>query len=232
MIPLEDESRRPANFPRRSKMPTHPGGDVCDPEPDNLHDTASGSQTLQRLHEVAPRDQVTLSWVLDHLQTQAFGLLLVLLSIAAAAPGICTIAAVLIAILAFQIALGRRAPSFPRWLANYPLRTRHLGVIVTHAIPVLRFLEKGVHPRWPRMLAAARPVLGIVVMMLSLQLIVIPLPLSNIVPAVLILLISLAYLEEDGVSVVLSLAAGVGLLAINGAVIWDLVGSQTWLPTH
>ncbi len=69
-------------------------------------------------------------------------------------------------------------------------------------------------------------------MMLSLQLIVIPLPLSNIVPAILILLISLAYLEEDGVLVVLSLAAGVGLLAINGAVIWELVRSQTLLPIH
>ncbi len=82
------------------------------------------------------------------------------------------------------------------------------------------------------MLAAARPVLGIVLMMLSLQLIVIPLPLSNIVPAILILLISLAYLEEDGVAVVLSLAAGVVMLAINGAVICDLVRSQTWLLIH
>jgi hypothetical protein len=190
------------------------------------HLIVSGSDTLQRLHEIAPRDEVTLRWVLDHLQTQAFGLLLVLLAIAAAAPGICTIAGVLITILAFQIALGRRAPYFPSWLANYPLRTRHLRVIVTYAIPVLRFLEKGVHPRWPGLLAAVRPALGIVIMILSLQLILIPLPLSNIIPAVLILLISLAYLEEDGVLVAVSLTAGVGIVAINGAVLWDLVRSQ------
>jgi hypothetical protein len=192
----------------------------------------SGSETLQRLHESAPPDQVTLRWVLDRLQNQAFGLLLVLLAIAAAAPGICTIAGVLIAIVAFQIAISRRYLFFPSWLANYPLRTRHLGSIVTHAIPILRFLERGVRPRWPRVIAAVRPVLGLVILMLSLQIILLPLPLSNLLPAMVILLISLAYLEEDGVSVAISLAAGAGILAINATLIWELLRNQTSLLLH
>jgi len=65
---------------------------------------------------------------------------------------------------------------------------------------------------------------------LSLQLILIPLPLSNILPAMFILLISLAYLEEDGVSVAISLAAGMGMLAINATVIWEILRNANWLP--
>jgi len=184
----------------------------------------SGSETLQGLHESAPPDQVTLRWVLDRLQNQAFGLLLVLLAIAAAAPGICTIAGVLITVVAFQIIIGRQSMYFPDWLANYPLRTRHLGAIVTHAIPVLRVLESGVRPRWPRVLAAIGPILGIVLAVLGLQLVLIPLPLSNIPIAVLVLLISLAYLEGDGLALTLALVASVGLLAANVTLIDEFIG--------
>lgn len=194
--------------------------------PNHPHVVVSASQTLQRLHEAAPPDQVTLRWVLDRLQTQAFGLLLVLLAIAAAAPGICTVAGVLIAVIAFQIVLGRRAPYIPSRLANYPLRTRHLQTIVRRAVPVLAFLEKGVNPRWPRVIAASRPAVGIVIMMLSLRLVLVPLPLSNILPAVFILLISLAYLEDDGISLSVSLAAGAGMLAIDATVLRELLRSH------
>jgi hypothetical protein len=82
------------------------------------------------------------------------------------------------------------------------------------------------------MVAASRPVLGIVLVLLSLQLVLIPLPLSNIPLAVLILRISLAYLEEDGVSVTISLTAGVGVLAINATIIWELLRSHSWLRLH
>jgi len=94
-------------------------GDIREPErvrPPRV--VVSGSETLQRLHESAPAERVTLKCVLDRLQSQAFGLLLVPLAIAAAAPGVCTITGVLIAIVAFQIVIGRRSLSFPSWLAN------------------------------------------------------------------------------------------------------------------
>jgi hypothetical protein len=213
MIPLQDESRRPTRFAAVTASASAQPRVV-----------ASGSETLQRLHDQAPPGEVTLRWVLDRLQTQAFGLLLVLLAVAAAAPGICTIAGVLIIVVAAQIVVGRQSMYFPAWLANYPLRRRYLDSIVTHAIPVLGFLERGVCPRWPRMVAATRPLLGIVLVILSVQLVLIPLPLSNIPIALLILLISLAYLEEDGLALTLALAAGVGLLGANATLIGEFLG--------
>jgi hypothetical protein len=42
-----------------------------------------------------------------------------------------------------------------------------------------------------------------------------PIPLSNILPAVLIALISLGYLEEDGVLLSISLLAAVVVLAVD-----------------
>jgi hypothetical protein len=195
--------------------------------PDKTRVVVLGSKTLQRLHEAAPPDQVTLRWVLHHLQNQSFGIILVLLAIAAVVPGICTFAGFLIAFVAFQIAVGRHAPYFPDWVANRPLPTRRLGAVVTRAIPFLKVLEKGVYPRWPRMIAAMRPALGIVIIMLSLRLILVPVPLSNILPALVILLISLAYLEEDGISITISIAAGLGMLAIDSVVLLGVIRGQS-----
>lgn len=126
-------------------------------------------------------------------------------------------------IAAFQMVAGRPAPIFPRRIADRPLPTRHLSTVVRRAIPVLGYLERVVHPRWPIPLEATKRVVGIVVMMLSARLILAPIPLSNVVPALLMAVISLAYLEEDGLMLLIALLAGSVVLAVDLVVIWETV---------
>jgi hypothetical protein len=56
---------------------------------------------------------------------------------------------------------------------------------------------------------------GTVVLVLTTRILLVPLPFSNVIPAVLIALISLAYLEEDGVLLLLSTAAAFLLLVME-----------------
>jgi exopolysaccharide synthesis protein ExoD len=55
----------------------------------------------------------------------------------------------LLLIPAVQMLAGRSAPIFPRWIADRPLPTKHLGTVVVRAISVLKYLEKVVRPRFP-----------------------------------------------------------------------------------
>src|SRR5262249_10514204 len=55
-----------------------------------------------------------------------------------------------------------------------------------------------VHPRWPRAFEAAKRAVGVMVLLLTLVLLLTPVPLSNVARAMVISLISLAYVEEDG----------------------------------
>ena len=71
---------------------------------------------------------------------------------------------------------------------------------------MLKYLEQIAHPRWPTPHDLTKRVVGVAVLILSLAVTFTPLPLSNIPPALAIALISLAYLEEDG------LLLGVGLV--------------------
>jgi hypothetical protein len=51
----------------------------------------------------------------------------------------------------------------------------------------------------------------------------IPIPLSNVVPAFVIALISLAYLEEDGILLSIALAAAVIVVTIVLVALWEAV---------
>ena len=173
------------------------------------------SVLLQRLHDEAPTDHFTLGWVMRSLHKRGFGLILLLLSLVAIAPGVSIVAGLLLAIPAFEMIAGQPAPVFPRRIAARPLPARHLAALVQRAVPVLRYLEKFIHPRWPTPLEATKRLVGAVVMLLNITLLFTPVPVSNVVPALVIALISLAYLEEDGLLLSIALLASVIVLAVE-----------------
>ena len=81
-------------------------------------------------------------------------------------------------------------------------------------------------------LGAARStkrLVGTIVVVLSATLVFIPIPLSNVVPALVIALISLAYLEEDGVLLSIALLAAVIVLAVATAAVWEMVVGAKWI---
>jgi hypothetical protein len=78
-----------------------------------------------------------------------FGIIILLLAIVGVVQGISNLAGLLLMIPAFQMIAGYAAPTFPRRLANRQLPTHRLVALVQRAVPVLRHLEKVVHPRWP-----------------------------------------------------------------------------------
>ena len=93
---------------------------------------------------------------------------------------------------------------------------------------VLKYLEKLVHPRWPKAFEAAKRVVGVMVLLLTLVLVLTPVPLSNVAPAMVISLISLAYVEEDGLLLSVGLLAGTILIGFGLAVVWGTMTAATF----
>jgi hypothetical protein len=187
------------------------------------------SVALQRVHEEAPAGHFTLGWLLAGLSKHSFGIILLLLSIIAIAPGVSIVAGALIFIPAFEMIAGRSSPVFPRRLAAYPLSTPQLSAVVQRAIPVLRYLEKVIHPRWPTPPEPTKRFVGVVVAILSTSLVFLPIPLSGVVPAMAIGLIALAYLEEDGLLLLIGLVVAIIVLAVELAAVWAMVLGAKWI---
>jgi hypothetical protein len=178
--------------------------------------------TLSDLVNNLPGEHFTIEWLLGRLDRRSFGIVLLVMSLVAMVPGISLLIGPLLAIPAFEIILGRSGPSFPRRIAVYPLRSSALAGIVTRALPLLAMLEKIVHPRWPISPRISRLAAGVAILALS-GLFLAPLPLIQIVPALLVALIALAYLEEDGLLLCVSLLGSLILLLVTTAAIWGAI---------
>jgi hypothetical protein len=67
------------------------------------------------------------------------------------------------------------------------------------------------------------------VLLLNIAVVFSPIPFTSIVPALVIALISLAYLEQDGLLLLIGLSAAVVVLAIAAAAVWEAVAGAEWI---
>jgi len=154
---------------------------------------------------------------------------MLILGIAAAAPGISLLAGILLLIAAFQMMLGHSRLTFPSRLATRELPRRPVDAVVRRTIPILARIESAIYPRLATPPQTTKRFVGFVIFVLAVRLLVTPFPLSNILPAVLIAFISLAYLEQDGLLLIVGLLAGCLLLVLDLGVLWQLTHDAQWM---
>jgi len=133
----------------------------------------------------------------SRLDDQSFGLLLLVFGILAAVPGIGVFASLLIVICASQMAIGPQTPYFPQWILDHPLPARRLARLLPHIIRALQVLEQGIRPRGPATAMAAKRVAAIVMTLLNVRILLVGIPLTNVLPAIVIAFIALTCPEED-----------------------------------
>lgn len=186
------------------------------------------SVVLNDLLADAPGDHVTLAWVIGRLQERSFGLVMLLLALIALVPGLSTFIGVLLTVPAVQMILARHNPVLPRFVAERRLQTRRLASLIARVLPVLRRIETLIRPRWPTPFETTKRVVGAIILLLSVTLVA-PIPLSHVIPSFAIMLVALAYLEEDGVMLCVALAVAISSLAITAATVWATVAGIEFL---
>ena len=181
------------------------------------------SRVLQEVIRQAPAEYVTVGWLTSTLRRQSFGIIMLSLGLLATTPVGSTAPGLILAVMAVQLIAGRSEPVFPHFIMTRRLPTKQLLRLGDRAIHVLKYLEKAVHPRWPMTFEVAKRAVGVMVLLLTLVLLLTPVPLSNVAPAMVISLISLAYVEEDGLLLSVALLAAITLIGIASAAIWGTI---------
>ena len=186
------------------------------------------SVVMHALLDEAPGEAVSLSWVIERLGERSFGLLMFLLALIALVPGLSGFIGVLLMIPAFQMIMARRVPVLPRFIARRQIPRQHLGRLIARMVPLLRRAERLFKPRWPTPFESTRRVVGVVILLLGATLIE-PIPFSHVIPSLVIMLVAIAYLEEDGVFLCVALFVALVSLAITAAGIWGTVAGVNFL---
>ncbi len=119
-------------------------------------------------HEAPER--VALGWLTGRLGDRSFGVVLLVLALLGPLPGVSAAAGALLTVPAFQMILARRGAVFPRRLAARRFEAERLARVVRRVVPVLRFLERFVRPRWATPFEATKRAVGGVVLLLAASL--------------------------------------------------------------
>ncbi len=200
------------------------------------HPTLPASAVLlaladRALAERVPAGTVTLGWLFSKLRERSFGLAVLVCALVGLLPGVSTLAALLLVVLAAQMMAARPAPALPRFVARRGIALPRMQRLILRAVPRLRRLERILRPRWRLKAAAAQRAVGAVLFALGVLMLA-PIPFAQVAPGLAAALIALAYLEEDGAMLALGLAAALGATAFAAVTVWaawqGLAGSG-WL---
>ncbi len=184
------------------------------------HDMASdhgeaahkASDVLLELAESFPNERVSVGELVDGLKDRAFGMLMLVLALPCCLPflyGIPQVVSVPMIFVAAQIVMGRhtlwlpekvRARSFSRdSFRDMAARAkRYVGWAEALARPRLRWLTRGPFERF----------FGLLMLIFSLS-IAVPLPMTNTTPGIAVAIMSVAFMEEDGLLMVAGAVLGV-----------------------
>jgi hypothetical protein len=172
--------------------------------------------------------RVSIGWLIGELGERSFGLTLLVMAIVALVPGVSTIVGLLIAWPAVQLILGHDTPTLPRAIARREIPVERLARVIDVVVPRLAWVERLVRPRWPTIFETTRRLAGAAMLLVGLTLIS-PVPFSHVVPALVVMLLALAYLEEDGFALLLALSAALCSLAVTAATFWGAVETIDWI---
>jgi len=191
------------------------------------------SQRLLHLASDAEGDSVTLDWILAQLHERAFGLFLLVLALPCCIPflyGVPQIVALPLMFVSGQILLGRETPWLPRRLGERRVAKTSLEGLARRAGPWLRRIEAVSRPRFAAFTRAPLDQLvGVALVVFSISILV-PLPGTNTVPGIAVVIVAMGLLQRDGILVIVGALLGsawIGTLVFAGATLASLI--KAWL---
>lgn len=191
------------------------------------------SDRLDHLARDAEGRDVSLFWVLDHLNERAFGLFLLFLALPCCIPflyGVPQIVALPMMFVSAQILIGRRVPWLPEKLGDRTISHESIAGLAKRAGPWLRRIEALSRPRLTALTRApADRLVGIALVLFSASILV-PLPGTNTVPGFAVVIVAMGLLQRDGILVTVGGIIGtawIGTLIFAGASLASLI--KAWL---
>jgi len=179
------------------------------------------SDVLKALLENNSDEWFTVEQICAGLGTSSFGVSLLAFSIPEVVPipipGISAIVALPTAVVSAQMIAGQKELRLPKWVLRRKVPRKALAAAIHAVLPALKRLEKGAKPRGTWVSSAlTQRLLGIFIFVLALF-IALPIPATNMPPAIAIFVTSLGMVERDGLLISVGVLIGLASMVLIGA---------------
>jgi hypothetical protein len=198
-------------------------------------DNRTFSQVIEQLAS-ADGPRLSVAEMVDAFDERGFGALMLLFAILNALPlppGATTVLGAPLLFLSFQLAIRRDEVWLPRWAMKAAIDRSAYRAASDRVIPSIRKVENLTRPRLSFLTGEiSQTAIGVVCLLLSIVL-VLPIWLGNMAPAITIGFFALGLMQRDGFAVLLGwlgVATSVALLVIASATIISLAqNAMAWL---
>lgn len=191
------------------------------------------SEILTSLAEDTSRERVSVADIFQAMGDRAFGALILIFAlpnIIPSPPGTSALTGAPLVFLSAQLMLGQ-SPWLPKLIANRSVAQSDFSAIASRVSPWLARGERMLRPRLGFLIyPPAEYLTGFLCLILSIILIL-PIPLGNILPAIAICLFSFGILERDGLCVLFGMVMFAVSVTVVAGVLFALIKGVILLLT-
>ncbi len=173
-------------------------------------------------------ESISFGELVERLREGGFALLLIIFSSPTALPlpamGIATVLSVPIMLISIQILIGKSHPWLPNWLRNKKIKMSSMIKIINKINPYIIKVESLLKPRISFLSTKiGHHIIGLACVICALS-VALPLPFTNTIPSIGILIMAIGLLERDGLAIIGGMI--VGAIGIAFAITVYLLGIE------
>jgi hypothetical protein len=168
---------------------------------------------LERVRVALPSDRVSIGWLYRAFDTQATFLLILMFGLLGALPAASLPAGLAICVLSLHLIMPHSAQLLPDLVASRSVKTPAARYAIGKAIALLRYFERVSPLSSGTALNALHPAAGVLLFLLGASLLI-PIPLSNVLPSLAAAAIALAVIEGSVALLLLGVVGGIGGLSL------------------
>jgi hypothetical protein len=190
------------------------------PHKPDLHAADNDPRSLSQVFEDLARsatEPVSFAELEDAFTDRSFAALLTffaILNLLPLPPGTGVITGIPLVLLSVQMVMGRESVWLPSFMRDKTISPERFRLVSDRVVPWLQWLERFIRPRnWPFGRRQGDRWLGVFTTILGMS-VVIPMPLSNWLPALATVIIGIALCERDGRLMIAGLALGLISMSI------------------
>lgn len=170
------------------------------------------SQILEGVVNGVTTDRITIRQMMLAMKSSGFGIIMLLFSlpiIIPLPPPTPSITAIPLLLFAFQMALGLNALWLPKWFEKISVKRTTLATIFEKSSPFIRRFERIAKRRLTFMSSCVgERMIGLLSLIFATS-ILIPLPLTNLLPGIGIMIMSFGLIGKDGLIVLFGIFVGI-----------------------
>ncbi len=176
------------------------------------------TQLIEDVVNKASSDRILIKDLVDAMHSIGFGLVIMIFAfglIIPLPPPFPSIISLPLLVFSVQMVMGYTSPKLPKRFAKLSVKRSVLAMLTKKSSPYIHKVERILKPRLLFMTSVnAERVIGFFILIFS-TFVTVPLPLSNFIPGLGVLIISFGLLGKDGLVVILGILVGIAGIVVS-----------------